>query len=101
MDEIKQLKEKEQANWIEDSESWPGEAVKKETRAQDGGPPNFPMRRLGVFLILIGLIALFGFQFEDGSVRFGSIWQFWWLIFFIKPLLFGFWGRNGRFSHSC
>lgn len=47
--------------------------------------------RFGLGLIVIGLVLL-------GIVLSGAnLWSFWWLIFFIKPLLFGWgWGWGGR-----
>lgn len=47
--------------------------------------------RVGLGLIIIGAVLL-------AIVLSGaSIWKFWWLIFFVKPLLFGWgWGWGGR-----
>lgn len=47
--------------------------------------------RLGLGLIVIGLVLL-------AIVLSGAdVWSFWWLIFFVKPLLFGWgWGWGGR-----
>lgn len=77
-DKIDELKaaEKEALNEFESVEKPKGAA-----------PPN--SLRLGLGLILIGIVLLaIVFSGANG-------WNFWWLIFFVKPVLFG-WSCGGR-----
>lgn len=79
-DPILDLKEVEKAK-LKEAEA---AAVKTDTKPATWRP-GF---RLGLGLIVIGLITL-------ALVLSGvNLWSYWWLLFFVKPLLFGFgnWG---------
>lgn len=64
------------------------EAELAKIRASNAGTPTPSGIRIGLGLIIIGLFAL-ALVFSGVNV-----WSFWWLLFFVKPLLFGF-GRWG------
>ncbi|MEM9777763.1 MAG: hypothetical protein AAF902_24515 [Chloroflexota bacterium] len=46
-------------------------------------------------VLIISAVSLFG---GDGESR--NIWNFWWLIFFVKPMFFG-WGKGKHRGKSC
>lgn len=83
-DEIDELKELEK-------QVWKDAGLEEEYKKTSPSNRNF---RLGVGLIIIGVVAMI-ILFSGVNV-----WNFWWLLFFIKPLLFGGWGFGHRATYG-
>lgn len=81
MDEIKELKEAEALKELKEKELFdPRDLL-------DGLAKSWPYVALGV----LGTLALLNID---------QIWHFWWLIFFVKPLFFGWFGWH-PFGKGC
>lgn len=86
MDDIQILKQLEQEQYEDAAQ------MKKDAANSAESPATTRRIQAGIWFIALGLIGLL-------AMRASEPWNYWWLIFFAKPFLFGFGMRKGHWGH--